>query len=109
MRAIDVFPIPPEPVRATVRFSASPTIFLISLLRPKKAPSDGGNSPGGMLCKDKIVDSIVFDIADLVYEVVSNLLPIGKGSHLLSDICRRYLLGLRPRCDVYSKHCIGIT
>ena len=50
-RAMDVFPIPPAPMRAMgVRFSAKPTILSISSSRPKHAlGGGGGNSPGGML------------------------------------------------------------
>jgi len=46
-RAMDVFPIPPGPMRAKgVRFCARPTIFLINSSRPKKAlGGGGGDSP----------------------------------------------------------------
>ena len=45
---MDVFPIPPGPIRATgVRFLARPTIFSIKSLRPKQAlGAGGGDSPG---------------------------------------------------------------
>ena len=62
-----VFPIPPGPMRAIgVRSSAKPMIFSISSSRPEKALGrGGGNSPGGMLRKCKIVNPTVFDMADL--------------------------------------------
>jgi hypothetical protein len=45
---MDVFPIPPAPMRAIgVKFSARPTIFSINLLRPKQTlGAGGGDSPG---------------------------------------------------------------
>jgi hypothetical protein len=44
---MDVFPIPPGPMRAMgVRFSARPTISLVSSLRPKNTlGGGGGDSP----------------------------------------------------------------
>ena len=47
---MDVFPIPPAPMRAIgVRFSARPTIFSISSLRPKQALGrGGGGSPSAL-------------------------------------------------------------
>ena len=47
---MDVLPIPPAPIRAIgVKFSARPTIFSISSVRPKQAGGGGGHSPGGIL------------------------------------------------------------
>jgi len=47
---MDVLPIPPAPMSAMgVRFSARPTIFLISSSRPKQGGGGGGNSPVGTL------------------------------------------------------------
>jgi len=48
VKAIDVFPMPPAPMRAMgVRFSVRPTILSISSSRPKNAlGGGGGNSPG---------------------------------------------------------------
>ena len=68
MRAIDVFPIPPGPMRAIeVRLSARPTIFSINSSRQKQAPSDGGGvSPGGTLCEVQNVDPMISGIANLV-------------------------------------------
>ena len=53
--AIDVFPIPPVPTRATgSRFSAKPTTVWISSSRPKQAlGGGGGNSPRGTLGRCK--------------------------------------------------------
>ena len=53
--AIDVFPIPPAPTRATgSRFLAKPTTAWISSSRPKQAlGGGGGNSPTGALCRCK--------------------------------------------------------
>ena len=67
-RAIEVFPIPPGPMRAIgVRFSARPTIFPISSSRPKQLLGGGGEaSPVETLCKSKTVDPMVFKVADLV-------------------------------------------
>ena len=64
---MDVFPIPPAPMRAIeVRFSARPMIFSISSSRPKQGPGGGGgSSSGGTLFKSKPMDPMVFEIADL--------------------------------------------
>ena len=58
-RAMDVFPIPPVPMRAIgLRVSARSTIFSINASRPKQALGrGGGNSPRGMLLKCQNVDS----------------------------------------------------
>ena len=54
-RAMEVFPIPPAPMRAKgSRSSAKATISSISSLRPKQALG-GGNSPRGTLHKRKTV------------------------------------------------------
>jgi hypothetical protein len=47
VRAMEVLPIPPAPMRATeVRWSAKPTNLSIHSSRPKKTPGGGGgNSP----------------------------------------------------------------
>ena len=67
-KAMDVFPIPPEPMRAIgVRFSARPVIFSISSSRPKQAlGGGGGDSPEGMLHKCKTGNTMVFEVANLV-------------------------------------------
>lgn len=50
MSAIDVFPIPPGPMRATgVRFSARSTILAINSSRPKQALGGGGGDSPGIL------------------------------------------------------------
>jgi hypothetical protein len=50
VRAIDVFPIPPAPMRAMgVRFLARPTIFSISSSRPKQALGGGGGDSPSVL------------------------------------------------------------
>ena len=50
MRAIDVFPIPPGPMRATgLRSPAKPTISSIKPSRPKKTLGGGGGDSPGML------------------------------------------------------------
>ena len=56
--AIDVFPIPPSPMRAIgSRFSASPTAFSINRSRPKKAlGAGGGDSPGGTLVRTALAE-----------------------------------------------------
>ena len=58
MRATDVFPIPPGPMRAMgVKVSARSMICLISAVRPKQALGrGGGDSPRGILLKRKTVD-----------------------------------------------------
>ena len=63
-----VLPIPPTPIRAIgARFFTRPTIFSVSSSRPKQARGGGGgDSPGWMLRKSKIVDPMVFEITDLV-------------------------------------------
>ena len=65
---MDVFPIPPAPMRAIgVRLSARSMISSISSSRPKQALGDGGgNSPGGTLYKSKTEAYTVFEMADLV-------------------------------------------
>ena len=54
--AIDVFPIPPAPTRATgSRFSAKPTTVSTSSSRPKQVlGGGGGDSPRGTLCSCKL-------------------------------------------------------
>ena len=66
---MDVFPIPPAPIRAMgVSFSARPMTFSISSSRPKQVlGGGGGDSPGGMLYKDKTVYHIEFEMVDLVW------------------------------------------
>ena len=65
---MDVFPIPPGPMRAIgVRSSARVTIFSISSLRPKQALGcGGGDSPSMLDAKCKVADSLVVEGADLV-------------------------------------------
>ena len=59
---MDVFPIPPGPMRATgVRFSARPIIFSISSSRPKQALGGGGGDSLG-----EVRDPLVIEVADLV-------------------------------------------
>ena len=59
-RAIDVFPIPPAPMRAIdVRLSARPTIFSINSSRPKQAPGGGGGDSPSILVS--MVRSLVYD------------------------------------------------
>ena len=69
VRAIDVLPIPPTPMRAIgVRSSARPMILSISSSRPKQAlGGGGGSSPGGILCESKTVCPMVsvFEVTDL--------------------------------------------
>ena len=49
-RVMDVFPIPPAPMRAIeVRLSARLTIFSINSSRPKQAPGGGGGSSPSIL------------------------------------------------------------
>lgn len=69
VRAIDVFPIPPGPIRAIgARVSTRPMILLISSSRPKHTLGGGGsNSPEGMLCESRTVDPTVFEIVDLAW------------------------------------------
>ena len=57
-RAMEVFPIPPAPMRAMgLRVSARPTIFSINPSRPKQALGrGGGNSPREMLLKCQTMD-----------------------------------------------------
>ena len=57
-RAMEVFPIPPAPIRAMgLRVSARPTIFSINPSRPKQVLGrGGGNSPRGMLLKRQTVN-----------------------------------------------------
>ena len=63
VRAMEVFPIPPAPMRAIgVRFSARLTTFSISSSRPKQVlGGGGGNSPGGTLWKGKTVSCYIQD------------------------------------------------
>ena len=50
VRAMDVLPIPPVPMRASgVRFSARPTIFSINSSRPKMALGGGGGDSPSVL------------------------------------------------------------
>ena len=50
---MDVFPIPPGPMRATgLMFSARRTIFSINLPRPKQALGAGGGDSPDMLDAD---------------------------------------------------------
>ena len=65
---IEVFPIPPGPMRAIgVECSARPTILSISSSRPKKSlGGGGGDSPRGVLWKSETVDHIVFRVTDLM-------------------------------------------
>ena len=58
MRTMEVFPIPPAPMRAMgSRFSAIPTSFSMSSPRPKQAlGAGGGDSPRGTLYNRKTVD-----------------------------------------------------
>ena len=58
VRAMEVFPIPPAPMRAMgLRVSARSTIFSINPSRPKQALGrGGGNSPRRTLLKCQIVD-----------------------------------------------------
>ena len=49
-RAMDVFPIPPGPMRAIeLRLSARPTTFSINSSRPKQAPGGGGGDSPSIL------------------------------------------------------------
>ena len=50
LKAMDVFPIPPAPMRAIgVKFSTRPTIFSISSSRPKQALGGGGGDSPSIL------------------------------------------------------------
>ena len=50
LRAMDVLPIPPAPIRAIgVRLSARPTILSIKSSRPKQAPGGGGGGSPRLL------------------------------------------------------------
>jgi hypothetical protein len=49
---MDVFPIPPAPMRAMEVCSEKLTIFSISLSRPKQTPGGGGGDSPRMLDAD---------------------------------------------------------
>ena len=61
---MDVFPIPPAPMRATgVKSSARSTILSINSPRPKQAlGAEGGDSPEIL----DMLDPLVVEISDLV-------------------------------------------
>ena len=69
VRAIDVFPIPPGPMRAIgVRFPARLMIFSTNSSRPKHAlGGGGGSSPGGVFRRGEIEDpmALAFDVVDV--------------------------------------------
>ena len=67
VRAIDVFPIPPAPMRAMgSRFSASRTTSSTRLSRPKQSlGAGGGNSPRGTLLKCQTENPVIFTTVDL--------------------------------------------
>jgi len=58
---MDVFPIPPGPMRAIgAMSSARVTISSISSSRPKQVlGGGGGTSPGEVICESKTPDSVV--------------------------------------------------
>jgi len=64
---MDIFPIPPAPIRAIgTQRSVKPTIFSINLSRPKKTPGGGGgDSPGMLDVKYEPLNPSAVEIADL--------------------------------------------
>src|ERR1700759_2525559 len=99
---MDVFPIPPAPMRAIgVLFSARPMIFSINSLRPKHDLGGWGASSPGMLRKHQIVDPTIFKITDLarVYGMVSIPPLMEAMSHLLADADSQFP-DLATCCDV---------
>ena len=66
---MDVFPIPPEPIRAIgFRVSARQMTFSISSSRPKHAlGAGGGDSPSVLDSSVKEVDSLKIEAANLVW------------------------------------------
>ena len=93
VRATDVFPTPPTPIRATGRrFPARPTIFSIKLSRPKKIlGGGGGGSPSLTGTQVRRVNCQKCDVAaDLVFSVrknSSNSEVVGRLSGALSQQC----------------------
>ena len=103
VRATEVFPIPPAPIRATgSRFSASPTTFSTSSARPKQSlGAGGGDSPRYILWCCETGE--IFQ----VWAVVSVILLMGKKSNPPSGFCRRYLLESSTCFDGYPQLSFG--